>query len=237
MKRFLVSEKLVEGATILLDPAEAKHATRVLRLQVGDEIVLTDGRGAEASARLVNIGKEETRAQIFSVRASSPIRGCRLELLQAPLKGARMDWLIEKLTELGLDAIHPVLTQFTVAQNDKEDRWARLVQSAVKQSGNPRLMEIAPLVPLSEAIAALPESLKILLSPGAPLSLSALLRAQASSAKRIFLAIGPEGGFSAEEETALEAKGFVRVALSPQILRGETAAISAVAITLHLIDF
>lgn len=235
MKRFLVNEKLVMGAAIQLDAAESKHAARVLRLQVGDEILLTDGKGLEARAKLVQVEKEDVRAQIFELREAAT-RPCRVELLQAPLKGPRMDWLVEKLTELGLDSLHPIRTQFTVASNDKEDRWSRLVQAAVKQSGNPHSMEISPLLALDEAIAELPEGLKILLSPSAGTSLSSLVQKK-GSAKKIFLAIGPEGGFSPAEESALEAKGFLPAALSPQILRGETAAISAVAITLHLIDF
>ena len=240
MKRFLASEKLVPGARVQLGPNEARHAARVLRLSVGAEVLLTDGRGNEALARLTEVGKEEVWAEVTELKAPRSTRSCRVELLQAPLKGPRMDWLVEKLTELGLDALHPVRTEFTVAGNEKEDRWSRLVQAAVKQSGSPHLLQIHPVVEFGDLTISVEESgdQKILLSPGATEGLAQVIQsAKATKPRRILLAIGPEGGFSDREEETLKRLGFVPAALSNQILRGESAAISAVAITLHLIDF
>src|SRR4051794_10905623 len=100
MKRFLVTEPLRVGARIRLSADESKHATRVMRLQPGDSVLLTDGKGHEAEAELVSAEKTGALLEVKAVR-EAPARPFRLELLQGMLKGARMDWLVEKSTELG----------------------------------------------------------------------------------------------------------------------------------------
>lgn len=236
MKRFLVPGNLQVGEKVLLPAEEARHAYKVLRLGVDDEVLLTNGHGKEAHGRIVESSKEATYVEVLSVIVKAGSRKCAVEIIQAPLKGQRMDWLVEKFTELGVDALHPVKTEFTVAGQDKEERWARLVQAAVKQSGNSRAMRISPLQEL-EAAARM-DGLKFLLSPSASTGLAREL-AQSLSQKpaRIILAIGPEGGFSPAEEQHLIHQGFRAVALSHQILRGETAGLAAACITLHLVDF
>jgi 16S rRNA (uracil1498-N3)-methyltransferase len=239
MKRFLVNGGLSVGSRLELPPEEARHARRVLRLEVGDEVLVTDGRGSEANARIAESSKDGMWVEITSVKEGAA-RACKVEILQAPLKGPRMDWLVEKLTELGVDALHPVQTERTVAGKDKEDRWGRLVQAAMKQSGNLRALELSPTLTLPEALAAETQraGLKLLLAPQAPVSLAqALQNGLREKPARILLAIGPEGGFSAAEEELFIRQGFQPVALSRQILRGETAGLIAAAITLHLVDF
>ncbi|MGE3261511.1 MAG: 16S rRNA (uracil(1498)-N(3))-methyltransferase [Bacteriovoracia bacterium] len=240
MKRFLVRDPLIVGQKVQLPPEEARHAYKVLRLGIDDEVLLTDGYGKEAHGRIVESAKEATFVEVLSVMVKANTRKISVEILQAPLKGSRMDWLVEKLTELGVDTLHPVQTEHTVATTEKEDRWIRLVQAAVKQSGNLRPLKIQALLPLADALKAeakLP-GLKLLLSPSAPLSLAkALLEKISAKPPRIVLAIGPEGGFSKAEEEELIRQGFQAVALSHQILRGETAGLTAAAITLHLVDF
>ncbi len=105
MKRFLVHENLKPGASIQLSPEESKHCIRVMRLGPGDKILLTDGQGIEAMAQISSVEKACVVADIISISATEN-RAFRLELIQAPLKGPRMDWLIEKAAELGGDAIH-----------------------------------------------------------------------------------------------------------------------------------
>ncbi len=234
MKRFLVSATLTPGAEVRLSPEESRHAAKALRLAVGDEALLADGRGLEALARVSGVGKEVT-FQVLSLREKAQRSGRRVTLLQAPLKGPRMDWLIEKLTELGVATIQPVLSEHTVAAPTKLDRWHRLAQSALKQSGNLLLPEIHEPVPLAEALRALPEGKRFLLSPGGQRSLAAALL-EAPQAD-VVLAIGPEGGFSPAEERVFAEAGFESLTLSQQILRGETAAIVATALALQLFDF
>jgi 16S rRNA (uracil1498-N3)-methyltransferase len=240
MKRFVVKEPLVVGQRVQLPAEEARHAYKVLRLGVDDEVLLTDGHGKEAHGRIVESAKEATFVEVLSVMAKAGGRKCAVEILQAPLKGPRMDWLVEKLTELGVDSLHPILTEHTVNNTDKEERWKRLVQAAVKQSGNLNALKLSPLRPLHEAAEAEAgrPGLKFLLSPSATIGLGqAMQEKMDSKPERIILAIGPEGGFSAAEEDLLIRQGFQAVALSRQTLRGETAGLTAAAITLHLVEF
>ena len=208
-----------------------------MRLAVGDFVLLTDGRGIEAKAELLNASKDGAELEIHSVRNADQ-RPFRLELFQGILKGARMDWLIEKATELGVDAIHPVVTQYSVA-GEKADRWSRLAQAALKQSGNLIMPAISEALPFSEALARLETNFQgFLLSPEADLGLGmAMQTTTRGGAGRIVLAIGPEGGFSDQEEKLLEKSGFRPCRLSGQILRGETAALAALSISLHALEF
>jgi 16S rRNA (uracil1498-N3)-methyltransferase len=237
MRRFFIDQALVTGEKITLSPEETKHAARVLRLQAGAEVILLNGKGLEARARFLSLDFAGAEAEIFEVnKVSKPIR---LELLQAPLKGPKMDWLVEKATELGVDAIHPARTARTAPFVEKEDRWARIAQAAVKQSGNANFPDLHAVQSLEQAIMNLPpHAARILLQPGAELSLhEAILRAKSQSAKVVILAIGPEGGFDEQEEEKLIAAGFLAASLSKQVLRGETAALAALAIAAHCIDF
>lgn len=241
MRRFFVETDLAAGGRVRFSPEETKHAARVLRLSVGAEVLVLNGRGLEARARLLGLEPEGAEAEILEVKEVK--KAVRLELLQAPLKGPKMDWLVEKLTELGVDALRPARTERTVAAGnltaDKEDRWARIAQAAVKQSGNATFPKLHPLASLAEALKQLPaESARVHLQPGAAESLhEVIVKAKKGGARTVILAIGPEGGFSPDEEILLESAGFAPASLSRQVLRGETAALAALAIAAHCIDF
>lgn len=236
-KRFLATENLRPGIHVRLSPEESKHCTRVMRLGPGDNILLTDGRGAEAEGKILSAEKDGVVAEITALREAAE-RSFRFELIQAPLKGPRMDWLIEKATELGVDAIHVLDSQHAVAGGERAERWQRLAQAAMKQSGNPRMPEIHGGAGFAEVLTRIPSSFSgFLLSPGATQGLAgAVENAVKRGRSTIVLAIGPEGGFSAEEEAAFLQRGFVPCLLSRQILRGETAALSALAIALHALE-
>jgi 16S rRNA (uracil1498-N3)-methyltransferase len=234
MKRFLVDQDLAEGALITLSQEESRHAVKALRLGPGSAVELTNGKGARAEGTIVSAETAGTVVKVLSVRVEKP--SAEIDLLQAPLKGPKMDWLVEKVTEIGVSRILLAQTKYSVAGGEKIDRWQRIAQSAVKQSGNPVMPSIHAAKPLAEALSALGDyDLKVLLQPNAPEGLAEAVKK--SQGRKILLAIGPEGGFSAEEELLLQEKGFQPAALSRQILRGETAAIVATAITAHSIDF
>jgi 16S rRNA (uracil1498-N3)-methyltransferase len=233
MRRFLVSGGLKAGSLLTLSPEESKHAVKSLRLTEGSAIALMDGRGLEAEGRLRSADMLGAVVEIISVReadASLPI-----EIIQATLKGPKMDWLVEKLTEIGVSDIRLASTKHTVATGEKIDRWQRIAQSAVKQSGNPQIPSIHAAKPLAELLPELGHGLKILLQPGASKGVAELVRE--NKGQRVMLAVGPEGGFTSEEERYLQEAGFVPAALSRQILRGETAALVAAALAAHSIDF
>lgn len=237
MRSFFVPGPYEDNAFIPLPENEARHAEKVLRLKSGTEVALLDGRGNIA------VGEIERNEVGIGVRVRklkrAPTDRMRVEIFQSQLKGPKMDWLVEKLTEIGVDAIHVIRSEFTVAQSDKVDRWVRISQAAMKQSGNPKLPEILPPKPLNAALELLSEkTLKVLLSPDADEGLfHAVQTGRAKGAQSIALAIGPEGGFSADDEALFIGAGFLKAALSKNILRGETAAITAASIAIHAIDF
>lgn len=237
MKRFLVNEELAAGARIRLSPEESKHCVRVMRLGPGDSILLANGRGLEAEAKILTAEKSGVEVEVTTLRDSAA-RGFHLDLLQAPLKGPRMDWLVEKATELGVDAIHVVESEHAVAGGERSERWQRIAQAAMKQSGNPRLPQIHDAAPLSEVLKRLPPAFAgFLLSPSAKAGLAEAVQARLSGgATHFVLVIGPEGGFSKAEEEAFQSRGFQPCLLSTQILRGETAALTALAIALHALE-
>lgn len=237
MRRFLVAGELKEGVPIRLSPEESKHCTRVMRLGPGDQILLADGKGLEAEAKILSADKTGVEVEVTRVRERLS-RQFRLDLVQAPLKGPRMDWLMEKATELGVDAIHVLDSAYGVASGERVERWERIAQAAVKQSGNPRLPAIHEASPLTEVLQRLPSPFAgFLLSPSAKAGLAEAVQARMSGgATHFVLVIGPEGGFSKAEEEAFQSRGFQPCLLSTQVLRGETAAITALAIALHALE-
>lgn len=237
MKRFLVSEELKAGARVRLSPEESKHCVRVMRLGPGHTVLLTDGRGGEAEAKILSTEKSGVEVEVTALKARAE-RPFRLDLLQAPLKGPRMDWLVEKATELGVDALHVLESEHSVAGGERKDRWERIAQAAMKQSGNPRLPEIHEAAGLDQILGRLKAPFSgFLLSPGAKAGLAEAVQAKLSGgATRFVLVIGPEGGFSPAEEEAFQSRGFQPCLLSTQILRGETAALSALSIALHALE-
>jgi len=234
MKRFLVKERLEQGAIVKLDAEESRHAAKSLRLEAGQEVLITDGRGREAQGEVISAGPAAVEVRLGEIRESG--KTVRLELLQSVLKGPKMDWLVEKATELGVSAIYPAQSERTVASGDRKDRWLRIAESAVKQSGNLNLPEIHDLRPLASAMALPEGAVGLMLQPGAGKGLADWIREKKGST-RFVLAIGPEGGFTETEEEALLAAGYLPAALSRQILRGETAGVAALAIAAHAIDF
>lgn len=236
VKRFLVNQPLVAGTRLQLSPEESKHAVRVMRLEAGAKVLLTDGKGHEAEATLLSSDKSGATFDVGAVREAR-VKAFRLELLQGVLKGPRMDWLVEKATELGVNAIRAVDTQYSVA-GERADRWARVAQAALKQSGNLTMPEFPPVCGLAEALDHLPSGFHgLLLSPTAKEGLAPLVKSLGPSPGTVVLAIGPEGGFSPAEEKLLETKGFRACLLSGQILRGETAALVAASVALHALEF
>ena len=238
MKRFFVSDDLEPGKFIDLSEEESRHALQVMRLEIGNHISVTNGKGRSAQAKIISITSDGI-ANLEILTIFDATHRPSLHVIQGQLKGPKMDWLVEKLTELGVNSILPAISKFTVAKSEKSDRWIRISQSALKQSGNCVAPKIFLPAPLKECLAEVENMpVKFFLDPNAPPLLGKLLREMLEKQKvhNIVLAIGPEGGFDTKEQEHFMAEGFVPARLSQQILRGETAAIAAVSIVMHEID-
>jgi 16S rRNA (uracil1498-N3)-methyltransferase len=232
-ERFFLETPPRDGRAALTGD-EARHLTRVLRAKVGDEIVVFDGVGTAWPARVVGLGRDRVDLATGAAEVAPPRRGPVVTLAVALPKGERQKWLVEKLTELGVDRLVPLETTRGVAEATPSAR-ARLergVIEACKQCGRTRLMTIAPPRPVADLVATLPaEGHTLIAEPGAP---SFNASGIAASVSTLLALVGPEGGFTDAEIAAAEQAGAVRVGLGPHILRIETAAITlAVRLTMR----
>ena len=206
----------------------AHHAARVLRLREGEPVVLFDGRGGEYEARLFMPGRGRVMAEIGERRAIERESPLAVTLVQAVSSGEKMDFTIQKAVELGVAAIQPVLTVKSLVRLNgmreakKLAHWRRIAIAACEQCGRNRIPEIGEPLPLHR-YRAKQESSKIVLSPAAEIKIGDLARSP------LTLAVGPEAGFSGDEERMLELAGFTPVGLGPRVLRTETAALVALA--------
>ena len=230
-RRLFVASDLADGALVDLDRQAANYLLSVLRLPAGAEILVFNGRDGEWRAALEPTGrKAATLRVVASVRPQTPPSD--LHLLFAPLKHARLDYVVQKAVEMGAGTMVPVLTRRTVASRVNEERMRANAIEAAEQCGIITLPAIRPSLDLSAALAALePERLLIFCDEDAQAAnpIEALSGARAPAG--LALLIGPEGGFDPEERaTILRRPGTRRLSLGPRILRADTAAVAALAI-------
>jgi 16S rRNA (uracil1498-N3)-methyltransferase len=226
--RLFVEAELRSGSRIALAKPAAHHAVRVLRLREGDALTLFDGRGGEFEARLVMPGREEVLAEVGARRATERESPLAVTLAQGISSGEKMDFTIQKAIELGVAAIQPLLAGRSVVRLSGERaakrlaHWRRIAIAACEQCGRNQVPEVREPLAL-ERYRPEAETTRLLLSPFADRGLREL------AADSLILAVGPEAGFTAQEEALLERAGFVRVRLGPRVLRTETAALAALA--------
>jgi 16S rRNA (uracil1498-N3)-methyltransferase len=232
MPRFFCPQPLAIGALIDLPDAVAHHL-HVLRLQAGDTLTLFDGSGGQYQARLESVEKRRASAAIVGFDAREVELPFALTLAQGLPEGSKMDWIIEKAVEMGVAAIQPLAAQRRVVRlsgerlDKRQQHWQGVIEAASEQSGRNRLARLHTLAPLQDWLAT-PAPTRILLSPRGAEPLSAWARARAP--QDLTLMIGPEGGFTEQEENAAIAAGALPLTMGTRILRTETAGIAAAAI-------
>lgn len=212
-----------------LRPEEASHAARVLRKKVGDRLDLVDGKGGWYQARITEITKRECLVDGARVQWEESRAAHELRLLLAPTKSIdRLEWALEKATEIGVDHIHLILTEHSERKRVRPDRLERILESAMKQSLKawlPTLHDLRPFPEVMEELAAA-DAQKLLAYLGA--DETPALHHTYTPGGDVYLAVGPEGGFSPAEAELAARSGFHNVSLGPHRLRTETAAICAV---------
>ena len=226
--RFHVAAGLAAGASIPLPREAAHHATRVLRLRVGESLALFNGTGGEYAATIASIGRDGVRVAVGEHQAHERESPLAVTLVQGIAGADRMDFIIQKAVELGAAAIQPVLTSKSIVRLSKERgearlaHWQRIAIAACEQCGRNRIPEVFPAESLAQ-YSPPPDAVKVMLSPQAATDLKKLAQTP------LVLAVGPEAGFDSAEEALLAKKGFVAARLGPRILRTETAALAALA--------
>lgn len=240
LRSYLQPDAWREGE-LLLSPEESHHLLQVRRARPGDPVVVFDGAGREAEGVLEAAAGPCARVRVLRTR-HEPRPALRLILAQALLKSARMDWLLEKATELGAAVIVPVEAQRCAvalreaAREKRLERWRKIAVAAVKQCGAAWLPDIAPPTRLETWLDELPQADLLLLGdPGAasrPLR-DVLAEREAARITSVAVLIGPEGDFTEPEKEAARRAGAVSVTFGPRTLRAETAALYALSVLHH----
>lgn len=233
LNRIFCDGPLVGRTEIDLPPSGAYHVARVLRMRAGAPLRIFDGSGQEFPAEITRVDGDKVRVSLSDPTPGTAESPLKITLVQGVSRGERMDWALQKATELGVAAINPVLTARSVVRLDEKqaakrrEHWRGIVISACEQSGRARIPSIAVPMTLREYLATVrKDGLRLVLSPSAPASLVGL----ASMPSKVELLIGPEGGLDDDELHAAQQAGFMPVRLGPRVLRTETAAVAALSV-------
>ena len=230
MLRLHVDPPLSVCPQLDLPPGAARHA-QVRRVQPGDDLILFDGRGGEWRARVLAMGRQSVQVEVLAYEAVDRELPLDVTLAVGMPANERMDWLVEKATELGAARLQPLHCERAVLRLDgeraerKREHWQSQAVAAAEQCGRTRPPEVLPVRRLGDWLAAggLPAT-RWLLSPTA-----AVPPAAPSTDTGVVVLSGPEGGLSPAEEAAARQAGFVAVQLGPRVLRAETAPLALLA--------
>ncbi len=239
MARFYCPLPLVSGQVVDLPPTAARHV-QVLRMQPGHTLTLFNGEGGEFSAEVQHMGRSDVRVIVGEHRDVECEAACQVHLAVGMPANERMDWLVEKATELGVHRITPLMTERSVVRltgeraEKKQAHWQAVAASASEQCGRNRV----PVIDMPERLDAwlarqTPQAdvvHGVLSLHASTQPLNALREGAASSAKSWVLLNGPEGGLTDAEDAAARAKGFTALSLGERVLRAETAALGALAL-------
>lgn len=233
MPRFYCQQPLAAGQLATL-PAGVAHHIHVLRLAVGDDVVLFNGDGGEYTGRLAQVGKKDASVEVLSRTEPAVELAYSVQLAQALPEGSKMEWIVEKAVELGVAAVQPLAARRSVVRLSAEraekklEHWRGIVEAATCQSGRTRMAEVMPPADVGGWLSKPAHGQRILLSPRGTATLAEWART--NQPRNLTLMVGPEGGFSPEEEDAAIAAGALPLTMGTRILRTETAALAALSI-------
>jgi 16S rRNA (uracil1498-N3)-methyltransferase len=230
LTRVFVAAPLESGGTVELPVETAAHLVKVLRARSGDEVVLFNGDGRDFTGVVGNVHGKRVAAQIGAAHLVENEPRLAITLVQCVSRGEKMDLVVQKATELGVARIVPVISQRSVVRLDeqqaqsKQSHWQAVAVSACEQCGRARLPTVERPVQLLSYLGELPTAThpRWVLEPH-----TAPSKPGHTSLTAADMAIGPEGGFAADELEAFALAGFLRLGLGPRVLRTETAAIAA----------
>jgi 16S rRNA (uracil1498-N3)-methyltransferase len=227
--RVYIEGPLAAGSRSRLRGGAANHVIRVLRLRAGDALVVFDGTGGEYPATIDELGKDTVVVTLGEHRGLERESPLVITLAQGIARAERMDWVVQKATELGVARIVPLVTERSVVRLDAQQaqtrlrHWRAVVIAACEQCGRNRLPEVAAPTSLADLLSAVPSgSVRLMPSPGAALR----ARDLDPQTQSVIVLVGPEGGFCESEQQAAERSGFRALTLGPRVLRTETAALA-----------
>ena len=231
ISRLFLDSILQTGDTISLEGEPLNYVARVLRLKPGAHLTVFNGQGGEYSAQLESVSKRSASLIIGEYNDRDCESPLNLTLIQGISRGERMDYTLQKATELGVTRIVPVFTQRSTVSLDgerlekRQQHWQGVVSSACEQSGRNHVPAVETAVDLSEYLQQDVTGTKLLLDPLATDSLNAM----SAPDDNTYLLIGPEGGLNDQERALAHAQGYMGIQLGPRVLRTETAAVACIA--------
>jgi 16S rRNA (uracil1498-N3)-methyltransferase len=243
MPRFYCPLRLVDGQTLVLPDAAARHV-QVLRLQPGHAIALFNGQGGEWNATITRMGRSDVEVCVLEHQKTEREPARTVHLALGMPANERMDWLVEKAAELGVASVQPLHTAHSVLRlasdraTKKQAHWQSVAVAACEQCGGNRVPEVHAVTDLATWLRSLPPTdpalpeLRCLLSLAEGTSAPGHLLQRAATRSPVRFLSGPEGGLNPHEESLALAAGFVPVTLGPRTLRAETAALAALVISL-----
>jgi 16S rRNA (uracil1498-N3)-methyltransferase len=234
LTRLYITDRLGTGATLRLGGDQARYIGRVLRLRPGDIVRVFNGGDGEFDAHVQKLTKSSAELLVGTPVDVATESVLKVHLVQGISRGERMDFVVQKATELGVKRITPVFTEYGVVKLDgqraakRRDHWQGVAESACEQSGRirPPLIDLPVTLNSWFGMGAKETDTDLILRPGAAPPLTSI----DAPATKICLLIGPEGGFSDQEYDDAELAGFTAVSLGPRVLRTETAALAAISI-------
>jgi 16S rRNA (uracil1498-N3)-methyltransferase len=232
MPRFYCPAPLATGQSLELPPGAARHV-QVLRLQPGAAITLFNGQGGEFEAVVEHMGRSDVRVQVAAYLPVEREAPRKLRLAVGMPANERMDWLVEKATEMGVAGIQPLVAERSVLKlsseraQKKQAHWQGIAIAACEQCGRNRVPVIHEVMDMARWLA-MPQGREVRLVLSLAAQARPLLEAAAGSAPALVLS-GPEGGLAPHEERAALAQGFQPVSLGPRVLRAETAPLAVLA--------
>jgi 16S rRNA (uracil1498-N3)-methyltransferase len=237
---FVGDERLTADRAVLTGPA-LHHVQAVLRLQPGDELVVFDGKGREALGVLELYQGETAVVRIVEEIDSSTESSLDLTIAPCLAKGKKLDLVVEKIVELGVDRVCPISSDRSVSRPredtavNKVERWRRIAVAAAEQSGRTQVPVVERIRSFEEFIPTRPDdTLGLIFTTNADHDPPATLRQRYPNTHSVIAVLGPEGGFSDQELELAAEHGWIDVGMGPRVLRAETASIVAAAVCQHL---
>lgn len=234
LPRFFISPGQVQGKEVRISGEDVRHIRNVLRKEMGAFLTLLDGQGGEYTVKIITLERSGITTEIVH-ESRREISGPKITLGQGIPKSDKMDFIVQKATELGVASIVPLVTERTIVKIKDEEkrvtRWQKIAREAAMQSNRPDIPQVGAIRPLGDFLRTLhtePGSLLLLPWEEGTTRIKDVLRTR-SDARNIVVLIGPEGGFSRAEAETAAAGGFHLVSLGPNILRTETAAVTALS--------
>jgi len=233
--RFYEPQTLTAGTTITLADSNTQHVARALRMRPGEQVILFNGDGNESLATLTNIAKRSVEAEINEVSLPQRISPLQIQIGQSLSRGERMDYAIQKATELGMSGMTPLFSERCEVklnsdrQEKRQRHWQQIAISACEQSLRCDVPEITAPEQLKDWISSVEADLKLVLHHHTEQPLGDF-----QSPQSIALLVGPEGGLTEEEVSLALEQGFKPVAFGPRVFRTETAPVAALSVLQYL---